>query len=221
VIPRPVPPSASSSWCASGREGPSSASRTWTASWRRTCSRLDDWYELVCQANEPSVLAENAPAQLEAIHAFTFLDHGGRTRPAAGFRGAADPQDPPGHPDGRGPQGHRKPRAAHLGVPAPHPLDQRAVPGARDRRRPPRVSQRQGLPPWACPPEDPRGQPDDDRADIYDALTANDRPYKRAVPHQKALDILGFEVKDGKVDPALLDIFISRQVWKVLEPANA
>ncbi len=30
-------------------------------------------------------------------------------------------------------------------------------------------------------------------SDIFDALTASDRPYKRAVPVEKALEILGFE----------------------------
>src|SRR5262249_12119749 len=34
-------------------------------------------------------------------------------------------------------------------------------------------------------------------ADIFDALSARDRPYKRAVPVAKALDILQMEVKDG------------------------
>jgi HD-GYP domain-containing protein (c-di-GMP phosphodiesterase class II) len=51
-------------------------------------------------------------------------------------------------------------------------------------------------------------------ADIFDALTASDRPYKKAVPLQKALDILGFEVKDGKCDAELLRIFIDSKVWQ-------
>ena len=33
-------------------------------------------------------------------------------------------------------------------------------------------------------------------ADIYDALTAWDRPYKKAMPAERALKILGFEAKD-------------------------
>src|SRR5690606_24935339 len=44
-------------------------------------------------------------------------------------------------------------------------------------------------------------------SDIFDALTASDRPYKRAVPIDKALDILGFEVKNGHVDEELVRIF--------------
>ncbi len=53
-------------------------------------------------------------------------------------------------------------------------------------------------------------------ADIFDALTASDRPYKRAVPVEKALDILGFEVKDQHVDGDLLRVFIEAKVWDQL-----
>jgi HD-GYP domain-containing protein (c-di-GMP phosphodiesterase class II) len=51
-------------------------------------------------------------------------------------------------------------------------------------------------------------------SDIFDALTASDRPYKRAVPVDKALDILGFEVKDGHVDGDLVRIFTEAKVWE-------
>lgn len=53
-------------------------------------------------------------------------------------------------------------------------------------------------------------------SDIFDALTAADRPYKRAVPLEKALDILGFEVKDGHIDPDLVRIFIEAKPWEAL-----
>ncbi len=52
-------------------------------------------------------------------------------------------------------------------------------------------------------------------SDIFDALTASDRPYKRAVPTPKALDILGYEVKAGKLDPELLDLFIESKVYQL------
>jgi HD-GYP domain-containing protein (c-di-GMP phosphodiesterase class II) len=51
-------------------------------------------------------------------------------------------------------------------------------------------------------------------SDIYDALTAQDRPYKRAVPRQKALDILGFEVKDHKIDQELYNIFLEAKIYE-------
>jgi HD-GYP domain-containing protein (c-di-GMP phosphodiesterase class II) len=53
-------------------------------------------------------------------------------------------------------------------------------------------------------------------SDIFDALTASDRPYKRAVPLDKALHILSLEVKDGHVDGELVRIFNEARVWEPL-----
>jgi HD-GYP domain-containing protein (c-di-GMP phosphodiesterase class II) len=55
-------------------------------------------------------------------------------------------------------------------------------------------------------------------ADIYDALTASDRPYKKAVPAEKALDIIGFEVKSGKLDGDLYRIFVEAKIWQMHFP---
>jgi HD-GYP domain-containing protein (c-di-GMP phosphodiesterase class II) len=49
-------------------------------------------------------------------------------------------------------------------------------------------------------------------ADIYDALTASDRPYKKAVPHPLALDILHKEAQGGQLDADLLKIFVDAEV---------
>jgi HD-GYP domain-containing protein (c-di-GMP phosphodiesterase class II) len=49
-------------------------------------------------------------------------------------------------------------------------------------------------------------------ADIYDALTASDRPYKKAVPHQLALDILHREAQSGQLDRELLTIFVEADI---------
>jgi response regulator RpfG family c-di-GMP phosphodiesterase len=51
-------------------------------------------------------------------------------------------------------------------------------------------------------------------SDIFDALTASDRPYKRAVPIDKALDILALEVKDKHLDGDLVRIFCESRVWE-------
>jgi HD-GYP domain-containing protein (c-di-GMP phosphodiesterase class II) len=51
-------------------------------------------------------------------------------------------------------------------------------------------------------------------ADIYDALTAADRPYKKALPHERALQILDFEVRDGHLDRELVRIFCEAEVYK-------
>jgi HD-GYP domain-containing protein (c-di-GMP phosphodiesterase class II) len=53
-------------------------------------------------------------------------------------------------------------------------------------------------------------------SDIFDALTASDRPYKKAVPLEKALDILNLEVKDQHLDPDLVRIFVEAKLWTCL-----
>lgn len=57
-------------------------------------------------------------------------------------------------------------------------------------------------------------------SDIYDALTAWDRPYKKAVPIEKALDILNSEVKSGKLDRDLYNIFIEAEIYKLVRRPN-
>ena len=50
-------------------------------------------------------------------------------------------------------------------------------------------------------------------SDIFDALTASDRPYKKAVPVERALDILHFEVRDQHLDGDLVRIFTESKLW--------
>ena len=52
-------------------------------------------------------------------------------------------------------------------------------------------------------------------SDIYDALTAQDRPYKKAVPRERALDILTQEVKIGQLDTELFRLFVAAKVFEV------
>jgi HD-GYP domain-containing protein (c-di-GMP phosphodiesterase class II) len=57
-------------------------------------------------------------------------------------------------------------------------------------------------------------------SDIFDALTAQDRPYKRAVSVDTALDILHSEANEGKLDSDLLDVFISKEIFKTAAAAR-
>src|SRR5882724_3249144 len=54
-------------------------------------------------------------------------------------------------------------------------------------------------------------------ADIYDALTAGDRPYKKAIPKEEALDILAHERRAGHLDGALLDVFVEAKIYEQAE----
>ena len=51
-------------------------------------------------------------------------------------------------------------------------------------------------------------------ADIFDALIASDRPYKKAVPAARALDILREEASAGKLDGRILDLFVEARVYE-------
>ncbi|MCW8824809.1 MAG: HD domain-containing protein, partial [Gammaproteobacteria bacterium] len=50
-------------------------------------------------------------------------------------------------------------------------------------------------------------------ADIFEALTAVDRPYKEGKKLSEALRILGFMSKDRHIDPELFKLFIDRQLY--------
>ncbi len=49
--------------------------------------------------------------------------------------------------------------------------------------------------------------------DIYDSLTASDRPYKRAVAPEVALEVLQGEANAGRLDPELVRIFCESKIW--------
>lgn len=55
-------------------------------------------------------------------------------------------------------------------------------------------------------------------SDIFDALTASDRPYKRALGPDRALEILDMEGKAGQLDAQVVTLLLESQVYKkVLE----
>ena len=54
--------------------------------------------------------------------------------------------------------------------------------------------------------------------DIYDALAAQDRPYKRAVSPERALGILEAEAAEGALDSDLLRVFIEARIYESQAP---
>jgi HD-GYP domain-containing protein (c-di-GMP phosphodiesterase class II) len=55
-------------------------------------------------------------------------------------------------------------------------------------------------------------------ADIFEALTASDRPYKKAKKLSEAIKILSFMKKDNHIDPDLFDLFLTSGAY--LDYAN-
>jgi HD-GYP domain-containing protein (c-di-GMP phosphodiesterase class II) len=54
-------------------------------------------------------------------------------------------------------------------------------------------------------------------ADIYEALVAKDRPYKRSISPKQSLAILSEEAENGRLDKELVRIFIEKRVYAVRE----
>jgi HD-GYP domain-containing protein (c-di-GMP phosphodiesterase class II) len=50
-------------------------------------------------------------------------------------------------------------------------------------------------------------------ADIFEALTAHDRPYKTGKKLSECLKIMGFMKKDRHIDPDIFDIFIKNKIY--------
>ena len=50
-------------------------------------------------------------------------------------------------------------------------------------------------------------------ADIFEALTASDRPYKKGKKLSECLKIMGYMKRDNHIDPDIFDIFIKKKVY--------
>jgi HD-GYP domain-containing protein (c-di-GMP phosphodiesterase class II) len=180
--------------------------------------RLRSWIEGIVAANEPSVMPEDKASMLETLAQETYHDIQGRAHPMIDpqeFRflsirkGTLDPQE-------------RLEMEAHV-THSFHFLT-----------KIPWTSVMRGIPEIAYGHHEkldgsgyPRGLSGDQIplqarmmtiSDIYDALTAQDRPYKRAVPRDVALDILHSEAGDGKLDKDLLDVFVAKRIYQVTAP---
>ncbi|MFQ5662896.1 MAG: HD domain-containing phosphohydrolase [Terriglobia bacterium] len=52
-------------------------------------------------------------------------------------------------------------------------------------------------------------------SDMFDALSAADRPYKKAVSMERALDILAECVRQGQLDPVLFELFVEAKIYQL------
>ncbi|HEY8839810.1 MAG TPA: HD domain-containing phosphohydrolase [Candidatus Dormibacteraeota bacterium] len=177
--------------------------------------QLDTWIQGIVAANEPSVLPEDKASMLEFLSQQTYYDMAGKAHPMLDpqeFRflsirkGTLDPQE-------------RLEMESHV-THSFHFLSK--IPWTPLMRGVPEIAY--GHHEKLDGTGYPRGLTGDDIpiqarmmtiSDIYDALTAQDRPYKRAVPAVKAIDILKNEASEGKLDPDLLDVFIAKRVYDV------
>jgi HD-GYP domain-containing protein (c-di-GMP phosphodiesterase class II) len=177
-------------------------------------AEIEKFLQNIVTANEPSVLAE-APARiLDEIHGKTFEEPGHEPVPFLNDDEYIKLSIKKGSLD----ESERKEIESHV----THTfLFLRTIPWTKEMRNIPTIAyghheklDGDGYPRGIHSPEIPVQTRMMTVSDIYDALTASDRPYKRAVPAQKALDILNAEVKERKLDPDLVKIFIEAKIWE-------
>ncbi len=174
---------------------------------------LETAYQAICSANEPSVLSGGDFARIEAISRETYTDCDGCTAPLlrpeevaclSVARGSLTPSEIDeirGHVThtfqflSQIPWGKQFRRVALIASAHHERLNGTGYPNRLRAEEIPLQSKMMSI------------------SDIFDALTASDRPYKKAVPIERALDILGYEVKDGHIDADLLRVFVESKVW--------
>jgi HD-GYP domain-containing protein (c-di-GMP phosphodiesterase class II) len=187
----------------------------------RRRSALVKAFEVIRDANEPKVLSGGDYAVLESIARQTYCDHHGELKPLllpeevhclSVPRGSLTPSE---FDEIRShvvhtfeflstiPWGRKFRRVAQIAVAHHERLDGTGYPHRLRGSEIPLQSKIMTV------------------SDIFDALTAADRPYKKAVPLERALDILHMEVQQGHIDGELVRVFTEAQVWTRLDNFNA
>jgi response regulator RpfG family c-di-GMP phosphodiesterase len=176
---------------------------------------LDEFLQLVLQANEPTVLPEKTSEKLVEIAGWTFQDPSGPTEPLLTPeelrfltipKGSLDPEE-------------RIQIESHV-IHSFRFLSQ--IPWTKELKNVPIIAKAHhekldgsGYPYHMKGEEIPFQAKMMTISDIFDALTARDRPYKRAVPVERALDIIGQEVKSQLLDPVLFQLFLDARIFEI------
>jgi HD-GYP domain-containing protein (c-di-GMP phosphodiesterase class II) len=175
--------------------------------------QLQRFLDSIVRANEPTILPEGTFEELEEINERLFVDFDGMERPLLSDEELRYLMINKGNLDQR----ERREIESHVSHTFRF-LDQ--IPWTRSLRGVPNIAHGhheklngRGYPRQIGGADIPVQTRMMTISDIFDALTATDRPYKRAVPTTRALDILRDEAKEGSLDTALLDAFIQARVF--------
>ena len=187
---------------------------------REERDRLRRWLDSIVRANEPTILPEGTFGELEEIHQQTYVDFDGAVRPLLSEDELRFLMINKGNLDVR----ERREIESHV-THTYRFLEQ--IPWTRELKGIPQIAfghheklNGMGYPRGVAAPEIPIQTRMMTIADIYDALTATDRPYKRAVPPERALDILQSEAKGGLIDADLLTTFTQAEVFRRVTPTE-
>ncbi|MBK7072331.1 MAG: GAF domain-containing protein [Myxococcales bacterium] len=185
---------------------------------KRSLGELDDMVRWILGANEPTVLEQGGFERISDIAGRVFVDPEGQSRPYLSPEEATALQVMRGSLT----REERFEIESHV----VHTYNfLRQIPWGRQFRQVPDIAGAHhekldgtGYPNQLRGDEIPVPARMMTIADIFDALTAKDRPYKRAMPVERALDILATDVKKGLLDDELFDVFVGARVWDQLKP---
>jgi response regulator RpfG family c-di-GMP phosphodiesterase len=178
---------------------------------------LDDFLQVVLHANDPTVLPEKSSEQLVEMAGWTFQGTAGPTEPLLTAeelrfltipKGSLDPYE-------------RIQIGSHV-IHSFRFLSQ--IPWTKELKNVPIIAKAHhekldgsGYPYQMKAEEIPFQAKMMTICDIFDALTAHDKGYKKAVPVERALAILSEEVYSNLLDPELFRLFVETKVYRVTD----
>lgn len=184
---------------------------------QRQISQLEQFWLDILQANEPSVLPESTSDSLKEIHAYHAMDDSGVLTPLINQdellalsipKGSLTPSE----------MDEIRSHVIHTEtflkqIPWTHDLqDIPHIAGAHHEK-----IDGSGYPKGLAGQQIPLASQIMTVCDIYDALTASDRPYKNALPDEIAFKILFNEAEKGQLNGDLVKLFIDAKVFLAIK----
>jgi HD-GYP domain-containing protein (c-di-GMP phosphodiesterase class II) len=197
-----------------GREQAAEVIETVDREFARRMKEIDDDFQFIMQVNEPTVVGSGEFERLFEIARHTYFDPRGNPQPfllpnevrlLSIPRGSLDDEE-------------RRQIESHV----VHTFNFLAqIPWTRELREVPKIARAhheklngRGYPYGLRDSEIPLPAKIMTICDIFDALNAADRPYKAAVPVQRALNILDESVRDNELDRELFNLFVDSKVYE-------
>ncbi len=181
-------------------------------------ARLDQYFDFICLANRPSPLDDGDFAHLRELRDYAFLELDGTRNglitdndltALSVRRGSLTPEER------REIESHVTHTREFLSV-LPWPPELARVPeiaGAHHEKL-----DGSGYPDGLAGEQIPLASRVMTVCDIFDALTAMDRPYKSAMSIDTALEVLTDEARRGLVDTDILKVFTDANIWQLTRP---
>lgn len=198
------------------RERALSLISTWDEETKNRIRELDRYFQIICEVNEPTVIKKSGFEMLKQIAELILRDNGNRQRLLTSRE-----IEVLSIPKGSLSNEERKEIESHV----THTFNFLSkIAWTSELKKVPNIAYAHhekldgsGYPHGLTDDKIPIEAKMMTIADIYDALTAWDRPYKRAVPVENALQILQWEVDDGKIDPDLFQIFLEAKLYDLVK----